>query len=107
MRLVHGETVTVNRYAQDPYGDTVLISQHTIPRCSFRIMASSEPLDFRTDVVSTARLLAPYGSDLKATDRIERADGTLWDVVGPPSQVSSPLTGWKPGMAATLTLATG
>ena len=107
MRLVHGETVTVKRYAQDPFGDTVLVSQHEIPNCSFRIMFSNERLDSRTNVVTTARMLAPDGSDIKATDRVERSDGSLWDVTGDPNQVKSPLTGWRPGMTVTLTRATG
>lgn len=102
MRLLHGETLRVKRYAMNPHGELSLVSEHSASNCAVLIRSSSEPLNVRNDVVTTATLLAPYGTDLNETDRVVQADGTEWDVIGKPSHIQSPLTGWKPGMRATL-----
>lgn len=102
MRLLHGETVTVKRYGMNPHGELTLVSDHRVTNCAIYIRSSSEPLNLRSDTVTTATMLAPYGTDLRDTDRVEQADGTQWDVVGKPSNVKSPLTGWKPGQKVTL-----
>ena len=102
MRLPFGETVTIQRLGTNPHGETTVISEHTAPNCAVLIRSSVEPLDLRTDVVTTATLLAPYGTDLRETDRVVQGDGTRWEVVGKPSNIKSPLTGWRPGQRATL-----
>lgn len=102
MRLSRGETVTVKRYGTNPHGELTVISEHAVSSCAVIIRFSAEPLDLRSDVVTTATLLAPYGTDLRETDRVVQADGTQWDVIGKPSNVKSPLTGWRPGQRATL-----
>lgn len=102
MRLRHGETVTIKRYGTNPHGESSLISQHTIRECHVTVRVSEEPLNLRTDTITTGTLYAPWGSDIRDTDRVEQVDGTIWDVVGKPKNISSPLTGWKAGQKVTL-----
>lgn len=50
----------------------------------------------RAPIVSTPSLLAPYGADVVAGDRIESESG-VWDVQGHGAQWRSPLTGHEFG----------
>lgn len=107
MRLLHGKPITVKRYTHNAHGELSLASEHVIIRCHIAIRTSDEPLDLRNDVVTTATLYSPYGSDIQDSDRIEDWDGLLWDVVGKPSNLKNPLTGWTPAQRATIRYVSG
>ncbi|QUH01454.1 hypothetical protein HUO13_12095 [Saccharopolyspora erythraea] len=92
----------MTRYGTNPHGEQTVISEHEVPHCAIVIRSSAEPLNLRSEVVTTATLLAPYGADIRETDRVTQANGTRWDVVGKPADVKSPLTGWRPGQRSTL-----
>lgn len=56
-----------------------------IEHCHFLPRTSSEQTDGRDTVVIGLTLIAPGGTDLKATDRVMRQlDGTEWTIEGEP-----------------------
>lgn len=56
-----------------------------IERCHFLPRTSSENTDQADTVIIGLTLIAPGGTDLKATDRVRRElDGTLWEIDGQP-----------------------
>jgi hypothetical protein len=56
-----------------------------IEHCHFLPRTSSEATDRADTVVIGLTLVAPGGTDLKATDRIRRAlDDTVWEIDGEP-----------------------
>lgn len=105
MTFAHGETVTRQRGTAiiDPYsGETTGISWATpsllaIPGCGIASGGSLEPLqDARNAVDSDYDVIAPYGSDILAGDRVV-IRGLTCDVAGRPFDWRSPFTGWAPG----------
>lgn len=104
-----GITVTVERSGKpNKYGDKPPPVEHTISGVTVYPRTSSEATDNRDTVVIGLTMLAPHGSDVKATDVIRFPDGTKYQVDGEPgSWGPSPFTGWKPGMQVALERVTG
>lgn len=106
MTLPFGQTVTVHRYAMDRYGDRSETMSFTVPECGFAPRVSTENTA-RADVVTAdAELYAPE-ADILATDVVELADGTRWEVTGDPQHWTQPMTGWQPGIVVMLRRMTG
>jgi len=107
----HGESVTVLRPGTlDRYGDPVPgnpSTTHTIEGCAFAPRSSTELHAQVNTVIVGLTMYAPSGADIKATDTIQRSDGTRWNVEGQPGVWSSPFTGWQPGIVAALERVTG
>lgn len=105
MDFPHGETVTRLRGTPtlDPYsGESTGIDWTNpdtlpIPGCGVGDGGSLEPLrEARNSVESDYDILAPYGSDVLAGDRVI-VRGLTCDVIGRPFPWRHPMTGWEPG----------
>jgi hypothetical protein len=78
-----------------------------IPGCAVADGGSLEPLqDARNAVDSDFDVLAPYGSDVLAGDRVV-IRGLTCEVVGRPFDWRSPFTGWEPGTVVRATIREG
>jgi hypothetical protein len=114
--LPQGDTVTIVRPGtptQDAYGNDVpgAPTEITVSGCGVAPRdstgsASNELTDARDTVISGLTLYAPYGTDIRATDRI-RVAGELFEVVGLPGSFRSPFTGSTGPVVASLELVTG
>lgn len=102
-----GQVVTVRRYAMDRYGDRTVTATFTLGRCAFAPRTSNENNDRANTVVADAELYVPPWAGIKASDEVELADGTKWEVAGRPENWRSPFTGWQPGDVVALTRVTG
>lgn len=116
MRVRYGETITVRRPASpgtSPRGDPLPAAEHTVdgcviaPQVSIGQASSGEIVDRRDTVITGLALYAPPGADIQPTDRVVRADGTLWDVEGEPGDWLDPFTGWHPGIVVAIRRVTG
>lgn len=100
-----GETVTRRRgtpvldpYSQEETGtDWKTPDDLEILDCAVADGGSLEPLeDARNAVVSDFDVIAPFGSDVTARDRLV-IRGLVCEVVARPFDWRSPFTGWQPG----------
>jgi len=118
MDFAYGETVVRQRGTPvvDPYSglptglDWTTPTLLTIEGCSIFLGGSIEPTqDARTPIISDFDVLAPFGSDVMAADRmvIPRSGGLTCDVVGHPFDVHHPMTGWEPGQIIHLKITEG
>ncbi|MET9150075.1 hypothetical protein ABZX82_02150 [Streptomyces griseoflavus] len=113
--LPHGDAVTIVRpgpstqdeYGNDKPGPPVEIP---VPGCAIAPRggagASTELTDARDTVITGLILYAPYGTEIRATDRV-RVGGELYEVVGLPGSFRSPFTGSAGPVVAALELVTG
>ncbi|MFF3928280.1 hypothetical protein [Streptomyces hirsutus] len=69
-------------------------------------VGGNENTDARDTVITGLILYAPYGTDIRPTDRV-RVDGQLYEVIGQPGSFRSPFTGSTGPVAAALELVTG
>ena len=114
--LSQGDTVTIVRPGlptQDTYGNDVPGAPAEIPVAGCGVAprdgtgsASNELTDARDTVISGLTLYAPYGTDIRATDKV-RVGGVLYEVVGLPGSFRSPFTGSTGPVVAALELVTG
>lgn len=102
MDFAHGETVTRARAVPevDAYGDVVGVTYSDladIPNCAVYVESQSEVVEAgRSAVVARLTVLAPFGADLKAGDRVQRS-GRWWEAKSVPESFRSPFTGWEAG----------
>jgi hypothetical protein len=114
--LEKGDTVTIVRPgppSRDAYGNDVPgpPTETPVPGCSVAPRdgtgaGANELTDARDTVFVGLTLYAPYGTDIRATDRV-RVGGDLYDVVGLPGTFRSPFTGSTGPVVASLELVTG
>ncbi|WP_328336729.1 hypothetical protein [Streptomyces violaceus] len=113
--LPHGDTVTIVRpgpSTEDEYGNDIPgpPEEITVPGCAIAprgaAAVSAELTDARDTVITGLTLYAPYGTEIRATDRI-RIDGQLYEVEGLPGSFRSPFTGSTGPVVAALELVTG
>ncbi|MEU6543878.1 hypothetical protein [Streptomyces sp. NPDC046859] len=114
--LPHGETVTIVRPGEpteDSYGNDVPgePTEIPVPGCGVAPRdgtgsASNELTDARDTVITGLTLYAPYGTDIRATDKI-RVDGRLYEVEGQPGSFRSPFTASTGPVVVALELVTG
>ena len=109
MTFPFGETVTVHRQGpRDDFGDPTPVSTHQIRGVGIAPRRSSETNSpTRNTLVYGLTAYMPADADIRATDVVERPDGTRWNVVGEPMRWRSPFTGWAPGTEVDLERATG
>lgn len=93
-----GMAVDVERAVYDRFNDATYTFSHTLFGCLEFPVESTEEANSVTD---RRRLLAPSGSDVRATDRI-KIRGLAYQVNGLPKDWIDPLTGWAPGMQVDL-----
>ena len=106
--LPFGETITVRRPGgTDQRGDPEPAVEHTVTGCAFAPRSSTEATDRRDTVVIGLTLYAPPDADIQATDKIVRANGTVWEVDGEPGDWQTPFTGWHPGLQIAVKRVTG
>lgn len=105
MDFPHGETVTRQRSTAvtDPYSDEDTGADWTSPDtlpiagCAVATGGTIEPVaDARNSVESDFDVLAPFGSDVTAQDRLV-IRGLVCEVQGRPFDWHHPMTGWEPG----------
>ncbi|MGW2228288.1 hypothetical protein [Streptomyces formicae] len=115
--LPHGDTVTILRAAaattQDVYGNDVPgpVTEIPVPGCSVSPRdgtgpAANEILGDRDTVISGLTLYAPFGTDIRATDRV-RIGGEIYEVDGRAGTFRSPFSGSTGPVVAALELVTG
>ncbi len=114
--LPMGETVTIVRPgapAEDEYGNDLpgVPVEIALPGCAIAPAdgtgaGANEIVDARDTVLFALTLYAPYGTDLRPTDRV-RVDGVLYDVHGQPGGFRSPFTGSTGPVVAVLSAVTG
>lgn len=114
--LPNGDTVTILRpgpATQDAYGNDVpgSATEIPVPGCAVAPRdstgsASNEIIDARDTVLSGLTLWAPYGTDIRATDRV-RVGAAVYEVQGQPGSFRSPFTGSTGPVVVSLELVTG
>lgn len=114
--LPHGDAVVIVRPgppSEDIYGNDVPGSPTEIPVSGCAIAprdgsgpGSNEITDARDTVITGLTLYAPYGTDIRATDRV-RVGGDLYEVDGQSGSYRSPFTGSTGPVVAALKLVTG
>lgn len=101
----YGETVTRRRGTSvaDPYSqestsiDWTDATEVDLPGCAVADGGSLEPTeDARNAVVSDFDVLAPFGTDVTAQDRLI-VRGLVCEVVARPFSWRNPYTGWEAG----------
>lgn len=114
--LPEGETVTIIRPGpptEDQYGNDVPGPPTEIEVTGCAVAPSdstgagaNENVDARDTVISGLTLFAPYGTDIRPTDRV-RIAGVLYDVYGQPGGFRSPFTGSTGPVVTVLSAVTG
>lgn len=114
--LPAGDTVTILR----PGAPTRDVYQNDVPGTPTEIIVhgcavaprdgtgagANEIVDARDTVISGLTLYAPYGTDIRATDRV-RVGADLYEVEGHPGTFRSPFTGSTGPVVVALELVTG
>lgn len=86
-----GETVTVSRPGgTNRYGDPLSATDHQLTGCVVAPAGSDEQTDRADQVTTRLVVYADLDADVTAIDRLVRADGTRWQVVGEPDRYHSP-----------------
>jgi hypothetical protein len=114
--LPNGETVTILRpgpSTEDTYGNDVPGPPTEIPVTGCAVAprdgtgsAANELTDARDTVITGLTLYAPYGTDIRATDRV-RVGSDVYEVEGLPGSFRSPFTGSTGPVVVALELVTG
>jgi head-tail adaptor len=108
MEFPFGETVTRQRgvATTDPYSnestsvDWTTPATLAIPNCAVADGGSLEPVqNARNSVESDFDVVLPFGSDVRATDRLV-VRGLVCEIQGRPFDWLNPFTGWEAGMVA-------
>ena len=109
MTVAFAQVVTVIRAGEtDRWGDPLEgpagePRRHQVKGCVFVPGSSTESGTWANSVAAEATLLAPFGADLTASDRVEVAGiAGVWNVEGEPARWRSPLTGRRFGTSAVL-----
>ncbi|MEV7013275.1 hypothetical protein [Streptosporangium sp. NPDC051022] len=100
--LPQGETVVILRpgaRTRDSAGNYLPGPDREIPvpGCAAWPTGSTEQVEAQDQTKELFTVLAPYGTDIRATDRV-RLYGRVFEVDGEPQSWKSPLTGTAPGI---------
>ncbi|MEV8637792.1 head-tail adaptor protein [Streptosporangium sp. NPDC051023] len=100
--LPQGETIVILRptgRTRDSAGNYVPDGDREIPvpGCAAWPTGSTEQVEAQDQTTELFTVLAPYGADIRATDRV-RLHGRVFTVQGEPQLWKSPLTGAAPGL---------
>ena len=98
VRFLAGEPVTVLREQRDATsGISTLVADRTLESVAWAPVGQETNDPSRERVESRRTLFTAPGSALKAGERIQFADGSIWEVAVDADVWRSPLTGWTPG----------
>lgn len=98
------ETVTVLRQATNRYGDRETVSSHDVADCLLvpqQGAATDERHQHSDETTDRLVLYGPAGMDITTTDRVQRADGAVYDVFGTPNFYSD-VFGGAPDLSGTV-----
>lgn len=98
VRFLRGEQVTVLVEQRDATtGVSTLVVDRTIDGCAVAPVGQENNDSAREWVEARRGLYTPPGSGLRAGNRVQLADGSMWEVVVDADAWRSPITGWTPG----------
>jgi len=98
VRFLAGESVTVLREQRSTTsGISTLVVDRTLDGVAWAPVGQETNDPLRERVESRRTLFTPPGSSLRAGERIQFADGSVWEVAVDADVWRSPLTGWTPG----------
>lgn len=98
VRFLWGETVTVLKEQRDATsGISTLVADRSLDGVAWAPVGQETNDPSRERVESRRTLFTPPGSSLRAGERIQFADGSVWEVMVDADAWRSPLTGWTPG----------
>jgi hypothetical protein len=104
VRFLRGETITVLREHRDPTtGISTLAADRSISGCGWAPVGQETNDPSRERVESRRSLFTPPQSGLKAGERVQFADGSMWEVTVDADVWRHPMTGWAPGDHVALT----
>lgn len=110
-RALFGETLTLlsrTVSGQDSDGNDVWsVVETAVKQCAVWPRTSVELVQGQDLSIIGLAALLPHGVIVAATDRIRRADGTVWEIDGEPGIWTSSLTGTKAGVQVNLRRVTG
>jgi hypothetical protein len=114
VRFPRGESVTVLvEQRNTTTGVSALVADRTLDGVAWAPVGqqggTSVPervVSNRGGVDSGRTLFTPPGSKLRASERVQFSDGSVWEVAVDADEWRSPLTGWSPGDRVPLTRAT-
>lgn len=108
-RFPAGVTVKVHRRGpRDDFGGRSAATVHEIHRVGLAPRRSAETnTPTRNTLAFGLTAFMPIDADIRATDVVELADGTRWNVVGEPMRWRSPHSGWSPACEVDLERVTG
>lgn len=99
----HARTVS----GQDAYGDDQYTDATTdVPGCVFDPGTSTELVQGQDMLRTQPTLYAPAGTPVSDVDRVT-VNGATYDVDGSPNALTSPFSGWSPGVVIRLKAVTG
>lgn len=106
-----GRTVTILRPGapfRDAHGNEVPGAEAPtlVAGCAVWARSSSENTDARDQVFIGLSVVMPYGTDVRATDRVKVGD-VIYEIDGEPGVHDSPLTGSRMGVEVSLSRVTG
>ena len=98
VRFLRGEPVTVLREQRDATsGISTLVADRVLESVAWAPVGQETNDPSRERVESRRTLFTPPGSSLRTGERIQFADGSVWEVMVDADVWRSPLTGWTPG----------
>lgn len=109
MAFAFTETLTIIRPDAPVFptmGDAPTTTSTDVSGCISWPTATSELVFGQDTVIWDREAVFPAGTDIKATDQVERL-GVIYDVSGRPQHWESPFTGSRPGIVVQLKSATG
>lgn len=101
MIAVYGKTIAIVPQTVDKFGNRTAGAPVTVPGCVVYDTPGSEAVKGQDTVTYTATVLAPPGTVVASTDRVN-VDGVTFEVVGEPVVWVSPYTGRSPGVQINL-----
>lgn len=108
--MAFGETVTLlarSRNGVDADGNDIFTSASTtVAGCAFDPGGSVEAVQGRDAVITTPTVYLPPGTAPKSIDAVT-VRGVTYEVDGSPNALTSPFTGWSPGVVVKLKAVTG
>jgi hypothetical protein len=107
VRFLRGETITVLKEQRDASsGVSTLVAARTLEGVAWAPVGQETNIPSREQVESRRTLFTPPGSSLRAGERVQFVDGSVWEVAVDADVWRSPWTGWTPGDHVSLTRVT-
>ncbi|BAD58769.1 hypothetical protein [Nocardia farcinica] len=78
------------------------VDEHQIGPCDLKWSTDSEDNSKGEQLMLSARVTAPHGADVLASDRIRLPDGREFVIDGQVRETPNPFTGWSTGVRFTI-----